>query len=91
MSIGITEAPVRPLYFRSLYALLDKCTNNITCSVGCCDVVTYADTSFLQIFLWERFSKIAPRPIEFKEVTFKEVMIQGELKRKDRHLNMPTA
>lgn len=54
-------------------------------------MVTYADTSFLQIFLKEKFNIIAPRPTEFKEVTFKEVMVRGEVKRKKSHPYMPRA
>lgn len=53
--------PLEPLYLGSLYALLDESYENVTPSVGCYDVVTFIDTSFLQIFLWERFSSIVPR------------------------------
>lgn len=55
------------------------------------DVVTYIATNFLQIFLCSSFSSISPRAIELEEVTFKEVMFRGELKRKKSHLYVPMA
>lgn len=42
----------------------------------------------LHIFLWERFSSIAPRTMEFEDMTFK---VQSEKKRKKRHPYMPKA
>lgn len=49
-----------PVYLGSLYERLDECVNNIVCSVGRYDVVTHADTIFLQMFLWERFGILSP-------------------------------
>lgn len=54
-------------------------------------MVTYVNTSFLQIFLYERFSGIAPRLTEFDEVTIVEVVVRGERKRKKSHPYMPRA
>lgn len=52
-----------PLYPRLLYARLDECVTSITRSFGRYDVVTHANTGFLQIFLWERSRAIAPKPV----------------------------
>lgn len=48
-------------------------------------------TSFLQIFLWERFSSITPRTIEFNEVIFRDVIAFDVLKKKKSHPYMPRA
>lgn len=47
-------------------------------------MVTYVDTSFLQIFLTKRFSNITPKPTKFKEV-----MVRGKAMRKKSHPYMP--
>lgn len=39
----------------------------------------------LQIFLWERFRSIAPRPTEFKSVVITEEEVDGEAKRMKSH------
>lgn len=40
-------------------------------------VISYADASFLQIFLWERLGAISPMPNEFKPVKTQKVIING--------------
>lgn len=42
------------------------------------DVVTYAVASFLQMFLWERFETLSPKPIEFKATKPDKVIVYGE-------------
>lgn len=42
-------------------------------------IVTRADTWFLQIFFWERFEGIAPKPVDCEKV---EVVIGGLLKQR---------
>lgn len=42
-----------PLYLGSLYNRLDECVHNIFCSLGPYNVVSYADTAFLEMFLWK--------------------------------------
>lgn len=54
--------PLAPLYLSSLYARFDKCTGNITWAMGCYDVVTHADSSFLQVFIWDRLPLFASKP-----------------------------
>lgn len=85
------KLPLGTLYLESLYTRLDECVDNILCSVGLYDVVTYADTSSLHIFLWKGFNSIARRPSEFEDVTFKELMVRGGKKRKKSHPYMPKA
>lgn len=45
------KLPLGPVYLEPLYARLDKCAKNITRAMGRYDMVTYAHTSFRQIFL----------------------------------------
>lgn len=41
-----------PLYLRSLFFNPDYYIKNIIQSIGCYHVVTHADTTFLQVILW---------------------------------------
>lgn len=50
-----------PIYLGSLFYQLDECVQNIIKSMGRSIVVSYADTSFLQLFLWERFETLGPK------------------------------
>lgn len=54
-------------------------------------MVTHVVNSFLHIFLWERFRSIAPRIVDFDQVTFSDVMVEGIKKRKKIHSFMPKA
>lgn len=45
-------------------------------------IVTYAETCFLQILLWERFYGIASRPVKFEGMTGVEVMVRDEREKK---------
>lgn len=51
-----------PLFLGSLFKRLDECGRHITRSVGRYDVICYVDVNFLQLFVWERFAKLAPVP-----------------------------
>lgn len=62
---------------RIVDARLDDWVRNITSSVGSYDVAA-VDSAFLQVFLWERFGCVAPRPGEFKPVVFIEEEVDGE-------------
>lgn len=56
------------LYLGSLFYHFDECVYNITRSMGRYLVVTYADTSFLQLFLWKRFKTLGLKPAEYEAV-----------------------
>lgn len=51
-----------PIYLVSLYARLDECVSNVVQSVGRYDVVTYVDTSFVQIFFGKDVELFLPNP-----------------------------
>lgn len=55
------------LYFRSLYARLDECVGNMVWSVRRYNVVTHVKSCFLRMFLWERFSALALKSMEYLE------------------------
>lgn len=38
------------------------------------DVVIHADMSSLQMFLWERFEALTPKPVEFSAIVLGEVV-----------------
>lgn len=38
---------------------------------------TYADTSFLQMFLWERFKALSPEPHKFSPIEMVETVVRG--------------
>lgn len=57
----------------SIIVRLDECVGNITRAVGRYNVVTYANASFLQILLWERFPVIALKPMEFLALVTEEI------------------
>lgn len=61
-----------PIYVWSLYPRLNECVSNIASSMGCCDVIMHADTSFLSMFLWERFGALAPKSIEYSATAPRE-------------------
>lgn len=50
------------------------------CSIDRYDIVTYPDASFLHMLLWERFSAISPKSVDFKAVKPEKVIINGEKK-----------
>lgn len=56
-----------PLYLGSLFDPLDECVGNTVQFAGNYGVVTHEDTSFLQMFLWERFMAILSKPHEFHQ------------------------
>lgn len=45
-------------------------------------MVTHEDSCFLQIFLWERFGSIAPKPMEFNRVTIINEVVDDKVKKK---------
>lgn len=48
-------------------------------------MVTHVDTAFLQLFLWERFKTLGPKPYQHNAVDMVEVEENGEVKvRPDR-------
>lgn len=53
------------IYLGSLYTRFNECVANTLYSMGCYDMVTHANTSSLQIFLWGQFYALAPKPIAY--------------------------
>lgn len=51
-----------PIYLGSLFCKMDECINNIMKFVGRYYVVTYAVTTFLQVFLWGQFETLSQSP-----------------------------
>lgn len=74
-----------PLYLGSLYARLYECLRSIFKSVDQYDIVTYADASFLQMFLWERFLSTSPMPVEFKAMKPDKIIVDGVEMKKSSH------
>lgn len=68
------------LYLSSLYARLGECSRNNFCSIDRYDIVTYLDASFFHMLLWERFSAMSPKSVDFKVVKPEKVIINGEKK-----------
>lgn len=69
------------VYLGLLYARLDTCVN-IVLSVGRYVVVTHANTSFLQIFHWDSFGALAPKPVEIPTIEMVEVVSDGVSRQK---------
>lgn len=57
-----------PWHLGSLYSRLDECATDVVRSVGRYDVANYADTNFLQLFLWKRFKALSLMPKELKSI-----------------------
>lgn len=68
-------------YLGAFYARLDKCLKNITRSVGRSNIVSYVNTNFLQLFLWEKFRAISPLPLEFKTIQLKKIDVVDKVKK----------
>lgn len=60
-----------PIFLGSLFYRLDECVQSLSRSMGRYTVVSYANSAFLQMFLWEMFSNLAPQPIQFEAVTMR--------------------
>lgn len=60
--------------FGILIFLLGRVCRKWVHSVERLDVVTRVDTSFLQMFLWERFGAIKPKPYEFQAIKMVEAV-----------------
>lgn len=78
-----------PLYLGQLYHMLDESVSKIIESVRRYNVVTHADTRFLQIFSWERFRAIVPKLVKFCGVKMIETTLRGVKKRMQSALYMP--
>lgn len=61
----------------SLYARLEEYVSNIARSMGMYNAMTYTETGFLQIFLWQGCGAVAPKPIEFSAIEMIETTIGG--------------
>lgn len=61
-----------PIYLGFLFYRLNKCVKNIT-SLGRFYVVTHNNTSFLQLFRWERFKTLGLKPAQYDGVEMIEV------------------
>lgn len=62
------RSALAPIYLGSLYACLDECITNIAQLLGRSDVVMHVDSSFLQMFLWERFGALALKSNEYSSI-----------------------
>lgn len=60
----------------SLYAWLGDDVANVVRSVGRYDIVTHVDSCFLQMFVWEPFSIVASKLMEYLEVAMEEAACQ---------------
>lgn len=58
--------PLAAWFLGAMYVRLDEAARNVTRSMGRYDVVSYVDANFLQLFLWERFEGLVPKPRDFK-------------------------
>lgn len=54
--------------------------HNIFCPIGRYNVVSYADASFLQMFLWKR--ALSPKLDEFKALKLEKIIVDGEEREK---------
>lgn len=61
-----------PLYLGSLYEWLDE-----SGSLSLYDVVTCADTAFLQMFVGEKFRVFSEKPIKFDAIKPEMVVVRG--------------
>lgn len=55
-----------PIFLDSLFHRLVECVENMVKSMGLI-VVSYANTSFLQLFMWERFKTLGSKLAEFDD------------------------
>lgn len=79
-SIGkISEVIPRASLAGSRFFRLDECIKNIVKSIRRYHVLTHADTTFLQVFLWGRFGKLFLKPTQFDLIEMTEVEIDGEI------------
>lgn len=61
------------IYLGSLFYRLDQCVDNIMRSIDRFYVVTHADTSCLQLFLWEQFKTLGPKQTQCDGIEMVEV------------------
>lgn len=62
-----------PIFLGSLFYRLDECVHNLSKSMGRYTVVSHVNSAFLHLFLWERFSNLAPQPVQFEAVTMRTI------------------
>lgn len=55
-------------FFLALYFHLVECIQNLVKSMGRYTVLSYSNTSFLQLFLWGRFKGLERKPTTFEAV-----------------------
>lgn len=51
---------------------LEELIENMIRSMGWYDMVTYVDSRFLYMFIWERVATVAPKPVEYPVVEMGE-------------------
>lgn len=61
------------IFLGSLFYRLDECVHSLVRSMWRYTVASYAQTAFLQMFLWERFKSYNPQPITFEATTMMTV------------------
>lgn len=70
------KVALAPIFLGSLFYRLDECVQSLVRSMGRYTVASYAQTAFLQMFLWERFKSYSPQPTVFEASTM--VMVEDE-------------
>lgn len=65
-----------PIFLGSLFHRLDECVQSLVRSMGRYTVASYAQTAFLQLFLWEHFKSYGPQPVAFEASNM--VMVEDE-------------
>lgn len=67
------KVALAPIFLRSLFYRLDECIESLVRSMGRYTVASYAQTAFLQMFLWERFKSYSPQHTVFEASTMMTV------------------
>lgn len=73
-----------PRFLDSLFRRLDESAENLTKSRGRYIVVSYGNTSFLQLILWKRFETLSPQAVEFEVLEMEEVVEMEEVEDDNR-------
>lgn len=67
------KVALTPIFLGSLFYRLYECVHNLISSMGCHTMALYAQTAFLQMFLWERFKNYGPQTSTFEAITMMTV------------------
>lgn len=70
------KVALAPIFLDSLFYRLDECIESLVRPMGRYTVASYAQTAFLQMFLWERFKSYSSQPTVFEASTM--MMVEDE-------------